>query len=133
MSDNELEKIRLRKAEMLLKLQSMPKEIINIYDEDEFNDLLKDFPEKVMVIDFWANWCAPCKVFTPIFERAYQEYSKDFIFIKVNVDETPMIAQHFRITSIPTTLFVKRGEILRKFAGVVSYEILKQILEKFKL
>lgn len=132
MSDNELEKIRLRKAEMLLKLQSMPRKIIDINDEDDFNKLLKDFPEKVVVIDFWAIWCAPCKLFAPIFERAYQEYSMDFIFIKVNVDETPKIAQYFGITSIPTTLLVKGGDILRKFVGVLNYETLKQILEKFK-
>jgi len=132
MSDNELEKTRLRKAEMLLKLHSMPNEIININSEDGFNTLLKDFPEKVVVIDFWAIWCAPCKVFTPIFERVYQEYSKEFIFIKVNIDETPSIARQFGITSIPTTLFIKGGEVLRKFVGIVSYEILKQILEKFK-
>ncbi len=133
MSDHELEKIRLRKAEMLLKLQTIPRKIIDINDEADFNKLQKDFPDKVVVIDFWAIWCAPCKLFAPIFERAYQEYSKDFIFVKVNVDETPNVAQNFGITSIPTTLFVKGGEILRKFAGVVSYEILKQILEKFKL
>jgi len=132
MSDNELEKTRLRKAEMLLKLHSMPNEIIIINSEDGFNTLLKDFPEKVVVIDFWAIWCAPCKVFTPIFERVYQEYSKEFIFIKVNIDETPSIARQFGITSIPTTLFIKGGEVLRKFVGIVSYEILKQILEKFK-
>jgi len=132
MSDHELEKIRLRKAEMLLKLQTMPRKIIDINDEDDFNKLLKDFPEKVVVIDFWAIWCAPCKLFAPIFEKAYQEYSKDFIFIKVNVDKTPKIAQYFGITSIPTTLFVKGGDVLRKFVGVLNYETLKQILEKFK-
>jgi len=132
MSDNELEKIRLRKAQRLLKLQSMPKEIIDIKTEDEFNKLLKDFPDKIIVIDFWAEWCAPCKLFAPILAKAHEEYSIDFIFVKINVDENPMIAQYFGITSIPTTLFIKGEHILRKFLGAVNFEVLKQILEKLK-
>ncbi len=132
MSDNELEKIRLRKAEMLLELQSMPKEIINIDGNDQFNQLLKDFPDKVVIIDFWAIWCAPCKLFAPIFAKAQQEYLMDYIFTKVNVDENPEIAQYFGIASIPTTLIIKGGKVLRKLVGVVNFETLKQILEKFK-
>jgi thioredoxin 1 len=132
MSDDELEKIRLRKAEMLLNLQSMPNQIIELNSEEEFNNLLKQFPDKILVIDFWAEWCAPCKLFASTFLKAHQEYLNDFIFLKINVDDNPAIAQYFGISSIPTTLFVKEGEILRKFVGVVNYETLKLILEKFK-
>ncbi|MFX1311793.1 MAG: thioredoxin [Promethearchaeota archaeon] len=130
MSDDELEKIRRRKVEMLIKLQSMPKEIIDIHNYDELQKLSKDFPDKIIIIDFWAVWCAPCRIFTPIFEKLQQEYYKDFIFIKVNVDETPIIAQVYGITSIPTTLFLKNSKMLRKFVGVMNYETLKHILEK---
>ncbi len=132
MSDDELEKIRLRKAEMFLKFQSMPKEIIDIKTSDDFDKLLNNFPDKIIIIDFWADWCAPCKIFAPTFTKAHQDYSMDFVFIKINVDENPIVAQYFGISSIPTILFVKGGEILRKFVGIVNYEILKQILEKFK-
>jgi thioredoxin 1 len=117
---------------MLLRSQSMPKEIINVRTEQEFNQLLKDFPDKIMVIDFWAEWCSPCKLYAPIFAKAHQDYSIEYIFIKINVDENPIIAQYFGISSIPTTLFVKEGEVLRKFVGNVSFEILELILEKFK-
>jgi thioredoxin 1 len=132
MSDNELEKIRQRKAEMLMKLKSMPKGIINIKNEEELNKLSQDFNEKIIVIDFWAVWCAPCKMFTPIFEKIQQEYYQDFIFVKVNVDENPMVAQRYGISSIPTTLLIKEGHSLRKLVGVVNYTTLKQILEKFR-
>lgn len=132
MSDHELEKIRLRKAEMLLKLQSIPKEIITINNEEEFNKLLKNFPERIVVIDFWAVWCTPCKIYAPVFKKAHEENSKDFIFAKVNVDENPIIAQYYGITSVPTTLFVKGGQILRKFGGAVNYDTFMQIIEKVK-
>ncbi len=132
MSDNELEKIRQRKAEMLMKLQSMPKEIMNLKNEDDLNKLSQEFNDKIIVIDFWAVWCSPCKLFTPIFEKIQQEYYQDFIFVKINVDENPMVAQRFGISSIPTTLFIKGGQFLRKLVGVINYTTLKQILEKFR-
>ncbi|MFX0036524.1 MAG: thioredoxin family protein [Candidatus Hermodarchaeota archaeon] len=68
-----------------------------------------------------------------MFEQAYREYSHEFIFVKVNVDENPMIAQFYGIRSIPTTVFKKGGNFLRKFVGLLNYESLKQILSKFKI
>lgn len=132
MSDNELERIRRRKAEMLMKLQSIPKGVVNLHNYEELQKLSKDFPDKIIIIDFWAVWCAPCKMFAPIFEKLQQEYYKDFIFTKVNVDENPRIAQSYGINSIPTTFFLKSGQPLRKFVGVLNYETLKQILDKLK-
>jgi len=132
LSDNELDKIRLKKVEELLRLQSMPKEIINISTSDDLNKLLNDFPDKIIVIDFWAVWCAPCKTYAPVFKKVHEEYTTDFIFTKINTDENPSIAQYFGISSIPTTLFIKNGKVLHKFAGVVNYETLRQILERLK-
>lgn len=132
MSDDELEKIRQRKVEMLLKQQSMPNEIIKLHDVNELNKLTKDFPDKIVIIDLWAVWCGPCKIFAPIFEKLQKEYSNDFLFAKVNVDENPSIAQSFGVTAIPTTLLIKNGKLVRKFVGVMNYDTLKQILEKLK-
>ena len=132
MSDNELERIRQRKLEMLMKLQAIPKDIVNIHTDSDLNKLTKDFPDKIVIIDFWAVWCAPCKVYAPIFEKFHQEYYGDFIFAKVNVDENPMVAQYFGITSIPTTTFIKNRQVLRKFVGLMNYDTLKHILEKLK-
>jgi len=132
MSDNELEKIRQRKAEMLMKMQSMPKGIVSISKEEDLNNLSEEFNERIIVCDFWAVWCTPCKMFAPTFEKVQQEYEQDFIFVKINVDENPMIAQRYGILSIPTTLFIKGGQPIRKIVGVVNYSALKQILEKFK-
>ncbi|GAJ06416.1 unnamed protein product, partial [marine sediment metagenome] len=132
MSDNDLEKIRLKKAEMLVKTQSMPTEIVKIHSAEEFNKLTQDFSDKVIIIDFWAVWCSPCLMFAPIFEKIQKERYQDFIFIKVNVDEVGSIAQTYRITGIPTTLFIKDNKVIHKIVGAVNEDYMNRILDKLQ-
>jgi thioredoxin len=132
MSDDKLEKIRFKKTENNYNLKSLPNQVLEITNQEEFNKLLNDYPYRAIIIDFWATWCAPCKIYGPIFEKAQQEYAKDFIFLRINVDNNPNITQLYGIKSIPTTLILKEKQIIRKFSGVVDFEILKQILEKLK-
>lgn len=132
MSDNELEKIRLQKTESMLKSRNVPKEIIKIHSVEEFNKLSKDFPEKIIVIDFWAVWCGPCMSFAPVFEKLNSEFMGEFIFVKVNVDEVGSIAQKYGITGIPTTLFLKGGNVVHNIVGAYPYEHVKKVLEKLK-
>ncbi len=132
MSDEEIERIRIKKAEALLKAHAMPREIVKIHSVEEFDNLLKDFPNKVIIIDFWAVWCGPCKMFAPIFEKLQQVHGEEFIFVKLNVDENPSIAQRYRITGIPTTLFIKNEKIVHKVVGVVNAEYIERVLEKLK-
>jgi len=132
MSDNNLEKIRLKKAEMLVKAQSMPTEIVRIHSAEEFNKLTQNFSDKVIIIDFWAVWCSPCMMFAPIFEKIQKERYQDFIFVKVNVDEVGSIAQTYRITGIPTTLFIKDNKVIHKIVGAVNEDYMNRILEKLK-
>ena len=132
MSENDLDKIRQKKAEMLLKAQSMPTEIVKIHSAEEFSQLKADFPEKILIIDFWAVWCSPCMMFAPVFEKIQKEHYQEFIFVKLNVDEVGSVAQQYRITGIPTTLFIKNDKIIHKLVGAANEEHLRRVLEKLK-
>jgi thioredoxin 1 len=132
MFDNDLEKIRLKKAESLLKFQALPKQIVKIHSLEEYDKLIGEFTDKVIIIDFWAVWCGPCMAFAPVFERLQQEYAQEFIFAKVNVDENPGVAQKYRITGIPTTLFIKNDKVVHKIVGSVNYDYMQRVIEKLK-
>ncbi len=129
-TDKELEVLRMKKAEALINQQPMPKSIVELNTAEDFNNLLKNFPDKVIIIDFWAVWCGPCMFFAPIFKRLQEEFQEDFIFAKVNVDENSVPAMKYGITGIPTTLFIKNGEVLNKVIGAMNYDGMKQLLEK---
>lgn len=130
--DKELENLRMKKAETLLNQQKMPENIIEIHSTEEFNKLLNDYPDKPIIIDFWAVWCGPCMFFGPIFKKLQGEFQKDFIFVKVNVDENNAIAMRYGITGIPTTLFIKNNEVINQVVGAMNYEGMKQVLIKLK-
>ena len=132
MSDEELEKIKREKAKKMLKQLSIPKDIINLNTMEQYRDLLEKHPDKVIIMDFWATWCAPCNMFAPVFEKLQKEYSNQFIFVKVNVDTNQILASHYRITGIPTTLFIKNDTVIDKIVGATNYNKMKQILEKIK-
>jgi thioredoxin len=132
MTENDLDKIRQKKVEMLMKAQSMPTEIVKIHSAEEFNQLKADFPDKIIIIDFWAVWCSPCMMFAPVFEKIQKEHYQEFIFVKVNVDEVGSVAQQYRITGIPTTLFIKNDKVIHKVVGAVNEEHLRRVLEKLK-
>lgn len=130
--DEKLERLRMKKAETLLKHQEMPENVIEIHSSEEFNNLLKNYPDKIIIIDFWAVWCGPCMFFAPIFKKLHGEFRSDFIFIKVNVDENNAIAMKYGITGIPTTLFIKNSDVINQVVGAMNYEGMKKVLEKLK-
>ena len=128
--DEKLEMLRSKKAEALLKHQKMPENIIEVNSIEEFNKILKDYPDKIIIIDFWAVWCGPCMFFAPIFKKLHKEFKNDFIFLKVNVDENSSVAMKYQITGIPTTLFIKNGEVVNKIVGAMNYDGMKKVLVK---
>lgn len=73
--------------------------------------------DKLSVIDFWAEWCGPCRAIGPVIEELSKEYNGSVNVGKVNVDNNPQISMNYGITSIPAILFVKGGQVVDKLVG----------------
>lgn len=84
--------------------------------------------EGFTLVNFWAPWCGPCRMFGSVLEAFDREYSNEVRVLKVNVDEYTGTASHFGILSIPTTILFKNGEPIDKLNGAVRIEELKQFI-----
>lgn len=85
--------------------------------------------EKVAVLDFWADWCGPCKVIAPFIEELASEYDGQAVIGKVNVDDNSGVAVKYGIRNIPTVLFIKGGQVVDKQVGAVPKNVLEEKLK----
>lgn len=91
--------------------------------------LLEGSKDKLIIIDFWADWCEPCKQLMPILERIANKYSDQIVLAKVNCDEQQELAMQFGIRNLPTVAFFKDGQPVDSFGGVKSESEIMQMLE----
>jgi putative thioredoxin len=99
---------------------------------------LSDFQKSVIdesfkrpvAVDFWATWCGPCRVLSPVLERLADEFGGDFLLAKVNTEENPELAEHFAIRSIPNVKLFKNGTVVDEFMGAVSESKARSFLRK---
>jgi thioredoxin 1 len=86
---------------------------------------------KPVLVDFWAEWCAPCRLLAPTFERLAATYGDELSFAKVNVDELPEVAYEYGIRSIPTLLLLREGKVLEKLVGARPFDDVARVLDRF--
>ncbi len=128
--DEEVQKINEKKYEEMLKQQSGPKaggqaqhaEPVELTDAN-FSQVVKSHP--VVVVDFWAPWCGPCRVVSPVLEQLASEMAGQATFGKLNVDDNPATSQQFQIQGIPTIMVFKDGEPVDGIVGAAP----KQMIE----
>jgi len=96
---------------------------------ENFNETLDN--NEIVIIDFWAEWCGPCKQFAPIFEKASEDFP-DVTFAKVNTEEQQAIATQYGIRSIPTVMVTRDGIILLNQAGMLPEEAFGKLIDHVK-
>lgn len=107
----------------------MINEPINVTDAAFEKSVLKS--ELPVIVDFWAPWCGPCKMVSPILEKFAGEYAGKLIVAKVNTDENPQWAMQFGVQGIPTMLFVSGGKVVHQQVGAVPEPYLRDIVDTF--
>ena len=127
--DPEIEKIKQRKLEEMLRQQKQPKiepGIIDLNDSNFDKIISSDNPT---LVDFWAEWCGPCKSMHPIFERMSNKFP-NVTFARVNVDSNQNISMKYAVQSIPTFIMFKSGQIIDKMMGAVGEPGINMICKK---
>ncbi len=129
---DELEKIRQKKMKELMEKmskESTPKPSTPVkLTSANFDETLRN--NENVVVDFWAEWCMPCRMIAPSIEELAKEYSGKVVFGKLNTDESPTIASRYGISAIPTLIFFKKGKPVDQLIGAMPKSEIKRWIEK---
>ena len=110
----------MKKLQQIMNEKELLKNIkipLNL-DDSNFTQTINKFP--LLLVDFWAPWCGPCRMMSPLIDQIGKEYMGKLVVGKVNVDENPTISRQFGISSIPTLILFKKGQAVNKIIGSVS-------------
>ena len=136
-ADKEEERLMKKKLEEMKKRFSLNEdrnksfEIEIEVDDDDFQEKVIEMSKKVPVlVDFYADWCAPCGILSPILEKIVREYNGKFILAKVNVDDAQITAGEFGIMSVPTVILFKNGEPVDYFVGALPEPQIRDWLKR---
>jgi thioredoxin 1 len=132
MSDDELDRIKKKQLDDLVKQQQeqlvvQETPVIELNSSNFDDALLKN---KLVLVDFWAEWCGPCKSMHPIFSRMAKKYNH-VRFARVNVDDSQNIATKFNVQSIPTFIMFSDGKVVQQMVGAVGEPGIHMICRKF--
>jgi len=126
--DDELEKLRQRRlAEIQGRIKAKSEGKVLYIDQGNFTTLIHAHP--ALVVDFWAEWCGPCRMVGPVVEELALEYAGWVTFAKCNTDDNPALSGQFAISAIPTLLFFRNGLLADRVTGAYPKEALKMRVE----
>jgi thioredoxin 1 len=100
-----------------------------VTDADFETEVLKS--DKPVLVDFWADWCGPCHLVSPILEEINAEHGNKLTFVKMDVDENPLTPANYEVTGIPTLYVYRNGEVVRRIVGAMPKAVLLNELSEF--
>ena len=102
-----------------------------ILNKSNFQTEIKEY-EGLAIVDFFATWCGPCKMLTPIIDKLAEQFDGKVKIVKVDIDESPELAQEYKVMSVPTVIFLENGEVLETLIGVQNNAKLVELIEKYQ-
>ena len=128
---DELEEIKRKKMEELMKkMKEGPKTKIEVNDSNFQKEVIERSSNVPVVVDYWAPWCAPCRMIGPVLEKLVEEYNGKFVLAKLNVDENPVTARTYAVMSIPSVKMFKEGKIADEFVGAIPETMIRSWIQK---
>lgn len=129
--DEELEKIRQKKLRQLERKskETTTSEGILMLTDSTFDTTIKN-TSKPILVDFWAEWCMPCRMMAPVIEELARDYAEKAVFAKINVDENPETAARFNVTGIPSFIIFKNGQPVEQMIGACGRKPLEEAVKK---
>lgn len=128
----ELEQIRLKKIQAMLdvatKRETISKQPI-VLNDNNFSAVVKE--NTLLVVDFWAAWCGPCRMIAPIIEQLAAEYAGKVIFGKINVDENQIVPNTYGIMGIPTIIVFYQGHAVDTIVGACSKSRIETVFKRY--
>ncbi|MDH7592996.1 MAG: thioredoxin [Methanomicrobiales archaeon] len=131
--DDELRQLREKRLQEMMKaMETKKKPDVIVVNGSNFSEILKE--NRFVLLDFWAEWCGPCRTISPIVEELASEFRGRVAFGKCNTDENPQIAGQFGISAIPTLLLFANGRLVDRVIGAYPKEMIRaRIMSNFRL
>ena len=132
MNDEELQKIKDEKMRKIIMEQKRSKSspsggVIHL-NQENFREVVNG--QKPVLVDFWAEWCMPCRIMTPVMDNIAKKHAGNVIFGKVNVDENSDIAAEFGVNAIPNFMVFLKGKVVGQALGAVGEQGLENLVKK---